>query len=391
MVFGAETEYTTFTVVSSVFVRQRQTGNPCSGRGGPENVPFFFWRAKVIRTPFRRRPNFETRAAFSEGSLSKNPIFIEEFSEGLQTSKTKQRMTTRGDSSVQHFSRAFLSERLRAPKTISRQTRFDNWSLQGSDETLRKPVFLENEDSRPHFRTHRRPHYRTHESKNPAPLPKPTAYIYIYIIFSFFKSYVGFQGALAGKLHHNPSGPVPFVQIQSGNHSKMVFLVGVKIFRSPPPFPADIFAAPVPPPCLLGYLPPPPSTFNNKKTTPPPATCSDASSPFPAPEPKTKETECTKIAHRRSPAIFAADSGIARNSAVGIKLVPFNRRENRRSLAIFFAKEIAHLGALKIARFSGGAVKIAAATAENRAILVHSEKKNLNVCKVFLCICICYE
>ena len=64
--------------------------------------------------------------------------------------------------------------------------------------------------------------------------------------------------------------------------------------------------------------------------------------------------ECTKIAHRRSLAIFAADSGIAGNSAVGIKFVPFNRRENRLSLAIFFAKEIAHLGALKIARFCGG-------------------------------------
>ena len=55
---------------------------------------------------------------------------------------------------------------------------------------------------------------------------------------------------------------------------------------------------------------------------------------------------------------------------MGIKFVPFNRRENRRSLAIFFAEEIAHVGALKIARFCGGAVKIAAATAENRAILV---------------------
>ena len=57
---------------------------------------------------------------------------------------------------------------------------------------------------------------------------------------------------------------------------------------------------------------------------------------------------------------------------MGIKFVPFNRRENHRSLAIFFAEEIAHLGALEIARFCGGAVKIAAATAENRAILVHS-------------------
>ena len=66
------------------------------GKGGPGKRPvFFFGRAKVIRTPFRRRPNFEPRTAFSEGSLSKNPIFIEEFSEGLQKSKTKQRMTTR--------------------------------------------------------------------------------------------------------------------------------------------------------------------------------------------------------------------------------------------------------------------------------------------------------
>ena len=79
------------------------------------------------------------------------------------------------------------------------------------------------------------------------------------------------------------------------------------------------------------------------------------------------QTECTKIAHRRSLAIFAADSGIAGNSAVGVKFVPF--------IAIFFAEEIAHLGALKIARFCGGAVKIAAATAENRAILVHSAPK----------------
>ena len=63
--------------------------------------------------------------------------------------------------------------------------------------------------------------------------------------------------------------------------------------------------------------------------------------------------ECTKIAHRRSLAIFTADSGIAGNSAVGIHFVPFNRRENRRSLAIFDRKEIAHLGALKIAILQG--------------------------------------
>ena len=57
---------------------------------------------------------------------------------------------------------------------------------------------------------------------------------------------------------------------------------------------------------------------------------------------------------------------------MGIEFVPLNRRENCCSLAIIFAEQIAHVGALKIARFCGGAVKIAAATAENRAILVHS-------------------
>ena len=70
---------------------------------------------------------------------------------------------------------------------------------------------------------------------------------------------------------------------------------------------------------------------------------------------------------------------------MGIKFVPFNRRENRRSLAIFFAEEIAHLGALKIARFCGGAVKIAAATAENRAILVHSVPGLTAFAKKFVC------
>ena len=47
------------------------------------------------------------------------------------------------------------------------------------------------------------------------------------------------------------------------------------------------------------------------------------------------------------------NSGIAGNSAVGITFVPFNRRENRRSLAIFFAEEIAHVGALKIGDSAG--------------------------------------
>ena len=51
----------------------------------------------------------------------------------------------------------------------------------------------------------------------------------------------------------------------------------------------------------------------------------------------------------------------------------FHRRKNRGSLAIFFAEEIAHLGASKSRAIFPAAVKIAAATAENRAILVHSD------------------
>ena len=51
---------------------------------------------------------------------------------------------------------------------------------------------------------------------------------------------------------------------------------------------------------------------------------------------------------------------------------PFSSQKNRGSLATFFAEEIAHLGASKSRAIFPGAVKIAAATAENRAILVHS-------------------
>ena len=85
-------------------------------------------------------------------------------------------------------------------------------------------------------------------------------------------------------------------------------------------------------------------------------------------------TECTKIAHRRSLAIFAASEGIAGNSAARTTFTHFIRRRNRGSLAIFFAEEIGHLGASKNRAIFRGAVKIAAAAAENRAILVHSDE-----------------
>ena len=72
--------------------------------------------------------------------------------------------------------------------------------------------------------------------------------------------------------------------------------------------------------------------------------------------------ECSKIAHRRSLA----------NSAARTISTHFIRRRNRGSLAIFFAEEIAYLGASTNRAMFWGAVKIAAAGAENLAILVHS-------------------
>ena len=59
-------------------------------------------------------------------------------------------------------------------------------------------------------------------------------------------------------------------------------------------------------------------------------------------------------------------------SAVGICCVHFNYMEDCHSLAILNRREIAHLGALKFAQSCGETVKTAAATAENRTILVHS-------------------
>ena len=69
------------------------------------------------------------------------------------------------------------------------------------------------------------------------------------------------------------------------------------------------------------------------------------------------QLECTKIAHRHSLAIFTADEGIAGNSAARIIFTRFYRRKNRGSLAIFFAEEIAHLGASKSRAIFLGAVK----------------------------------
>ena len=86
-------------------------------KGGPWNRPvFFFAGGKVIRSPFRSKPNFERKSAFWEASPTENPIFTEEFWRGLEKSKTKQRRTTQVDSSEQHFCCVFFFPKLRLRK-----------------------------------------------------------------------------------------------------------------------------------------------------------------------------------------------------------------------------------------------------------------------------------
>ena len=85
-------------------------------------------------------------------------------------------------------------------------------------------------------------------------------------------------------------------------------------------------------------------------------------------------TECTKIAHHRSLAIFTADEGIAGNSAARIIFTRFHRRKKSRFASDLLRRGYRASWGLKKSRVTfPGAVKIAAATAENRAILVHSE------------------
>ena len=76
--------------------------------------------------------------------------------------------------------------------------------------------------------------------------------------------------------------------------------------------------------------------------------------------------------HRRSLVIFVADEGIAGNSATKINLPVSSQKDSRFASHFFWAEEIVLLGASKSRAIFPGAVNIAATTAENRAILVHS-------------------
>ena len=80
-------------------------------------------------------------------------------------------------------------------------------------------------------------------------------------------------------------------------------------------------------------------------------------------------------AKRHSLAIFQPQTRVSRGnfrSGNEFCTFPSQRKINRRSLAMFDRKEIAHLGAFLNRSILRGAVKLAAATAEKRAILAHS-------------------
>ena len=83
-------------------------------------------------------------------------------------------------------------------------------------------------------------------------------------------------------------------------------------------------------------------------------------------------TECTKIAHRHSLAIFTADEGYRREFRSEDYFYPFSSQKKSRFASVFLRRGNRASWGLKNRAIFWGAVKIAAATAENRAILVHS-------------------
>ena len=74
--------------------------------------------------------------------------------------------------------------------------------------------------------------------------------------------------------------------------------------------------------------------------------------------------------NRASPCDFDRRRGYRRELRSEGHFYHFLRRKSRGSLAILFAEETAHLGASRDREIFGGAVKIAAAAAEDRATLV---------------------
>ena len=95
--------------------------------------------------------------------------------------------------------------------------------------------------------------------------------------------------------------------------------------------------------------------------------------------------------HQNRASPFASDfyrrRGYRREFRSEDHFYPFSSPKKSRFASGFFAEKTAHLGASKKSRDCWGAVKVAAAAAENRAILVHSAPHPSLLCLFFFWFC----
>ena len=165
------------------------------GKGVPWNVPFFFARRKIITRSFSEQTQFWAKKCVLRSLSDKKPNFYRNFGRAWKIEeKTEKNDTSRlvRTALLPFFwcKRSTFREGSELKNDISK-TRCDNWSLQSSDETLRNPIFLENQDSRPHYRTHRWPPLSNPWIEKSGPIIEAySIYIYIYICMPESYSFV---------------------------------------------------------------------------------------------------------------------------------------------------------------------------------------------------------
>ena len=184
LVFGADAEYTTFTVISSI-LSENENHEFDAWERCPLKTSLFFARRKVITRLFRHKPNFQRKSAFWEAPPTKNPCFYRGISKKGAKNRRKNRERRHKWTRPNSTFAAFIFENLRFPwRARAEKLSEKRGGITGGREAATKhyknrcfgttttPGPLSNPP---------RTHYRTYESQNPAPLPKPTAHIYIYI------------------------------------------------------------------------------------------------------------------------------------------------------------------------------------------------------------------
>ena len=167
-----------FTVLSSVF-SENEKHEIHTQEGWPLKTSRFFFLPgeKLSVALFRANPILSEKVRFEKPLRQKTLFLPRNFGKGSKNrrqNREERHEETRLNSTfaASFFCQSSVSGKGPSSKTISRKTRFDNWSLQSSDETLRKLIFLENPNSRPHYRTPAgpiiepmnrkiRPHYRS--------------------------------------------------------------------------------------------------------------------------------------------------------------------------------------------------------------------------------------